>query len=63
MDAENSKENAKERSYWKDLGLLEKINLKQALVKEYESRLEEVAGFCEHSDELADSVKSQTVAM
>jgi len=28
MDAEISKENTKERSYWKDLGLLQKMILK-----------------------------------
>ena len=63
MDAEISKENTKERSCWKDLGLLEKMILKQALEKESESRLEEVVGFCENGDELADSTKSETVTM
>jgi hypothetical protein len=37
MDAEISKENTKKRSYWKDLGLLENMVVKQALVKECES--------------------------
>jgi len=58
MNAEISKENTKERSYWKDLGSLEKIIVKYALVRECESRLEAVVGFCEHGDELVDSIMS-----
>jgi hypothetical protein len=38
MDAEISKENTMERSYWKDLDLLDKMVVKDAMVKECESR-------------------------